>query len=567
MSKKNTGIVYTLTARCQDCYRCLRICPVNAIGVKDGQAYIDDDKCIQCGTCIKECPQNAKTYRKNLNVAQQLVMDDCTVAVSIAPSFAARYPGWKATRLPSILKKLGFDYVSETSDGAELTAKATVEKAKYQRMGGVCTACPAIVNYTEKYRPDRLDMLVKVVSPMIAHARLIKKKRGNDCKVVFIGPCVAKKGEAQRPEYKGIIDAALTFEELDEWIESEKLDFKNMPESGFESYGDSTEARLFPLPGGMLKTAGIENDGTLINVLHTSGADSVMEIFDLPDSEWKFSLIEPLFCKEGCINGPGMNSKENLFKRRNDVINYAQERKPLKVKTETQGISLYTEFKASKYDFSQKYDEADILKVFAETGKASEELQLNCGACGFGSCREMAKAVIDGAAENDMCMPYMRRTAESRKDMIIETSPNGIVILNEKMEITAMNPAFLEFFLCSDAILGRKISYLMDDVGFEKIASGSTSKFESVMEFNNHEYHQLVYKLEDDNQYVGIFSDISNIKLNENILEGLRKQTAEKAEALLEHQLEMAEKMAVFLGDSTARSEELLDKLMGKGND
>ena len=567
MNKKNTGIVYTLTARCQDCYRCLRSCPVNAIGVKDGQAYIDDDKCIQCGTCIKECPQNAKTYRKNLNTVQQLIMDGCCVAASIAPSFAARYPGWKAMRLPSILRKLGFNHVSETSDGAELTAKATVEKAKYQRRGGVCTACPAIVNYTEKYRSDRLDMLVKVVSPMIAHARLIKKKRGNDCKVVFIGPCVAKKGEALRPEYKGLIDAVLTFEELDEWIESEGLKFKNMPESDFESYGDSTEARLFPLPGGMLKTAGVENDGTLINVLHTSGADSVMEIFDLPDNEWEFSLIEPLFCKEGCINGPGMNSSENLFKRRNDVINYAQERAPLNIETETQGISLFTEFKASKHDYSHKYDEADIKRVFSETGKASEELQLNCGACGFGSCREMAKAVLDGAAENDMCMPYMRRTAESRKDMIIETSPNGIVILNEKMEITSMNPAFREYFLCSDSLLGRQISYLMDDVGFEKISSGSTSKFESVMEFNSHEYHQLVYKLEDDNQYVGIFSDISNIKLNENILEGLKLQTVEKAEALLKHQLEMAEKMAVFLGESTARSEELLDKLMGKGND
>lgn len=567
MNTKNTGIVYTLTAKCQDCYRCLRICPVNAIGVKNGQAYIDDDKCIQCGTCIKECPQNAKTYRKSLNKVQELIRENEFVAASIAPSFAAKYPGWKAKRLPSVLRKLGFSLVLETSDGAVMTAKATVEKAKTQRFGGVCTACPAIVNYTEKYRPDRIDMLVKVVSPMIAHARLIKKINGNNCRVVFIGPCVAKKGEALRPEYKGVIDDVLTFEELDDWIETEGISFTSMPESGFESYGDSGESRLFPLPGGMLKTAGIDNDGTLINVLHTSGADSVIEIFNIPDDEWKFSLIEPLFCKEGCINGPGMNQNSNLFKRRSEIINYANERKPVKSKMISGGISLFTEFKATGQAALKKHDESEIQRIFTETGKAQEELQLNCGACGFGSCREMAKAVLDDAAEKTMCMPFMRRMAESRRDMIIETSPNGIVILNNKMNITSINPAFGEFFLCSDSIVGRKISYLMDDIGFEKISSGSTMKYESVMEFNGHQFHQVVYKLEDDNQYVGIFSDISNIKLNENILESLRIRTVEKAKELLNHQLEMAEKIALFLGESTARSEELLEKLIGNGDD
>ena len=227
---------------------------------------------------------------------------------------------------------------------------------------------------------------------------------------------------------------------------------------------------------------------------------------------------------------------------------------------------MYTEFKAGSQIASGDYTDQEIMDIYIKTGKASDEFQLNCGACGYASCREMAVAVLDGNAEIDMCMPYMRRMAESRKDLIIETSPNGIVILDDKLTICSMNPAFRKYFMCSDAVLGRKIAYLMDDVGFEKVASGTSENFESVINFNGAEYHQLVYKLGEDSQYAGIFSDISNIKLNEGILEELRKQTAEKAEELLKHQLDMAEKVAMFLGESTARSEELLEKLIGGDN-
>nr|HPJ22525.1 [Fe-Fe] hydrogenase large subunit C-terminal domain-containing protein [Clostridia bacterium] len=178
MNVRNTGIVYTQSAKCRDCYRCLRVCPVGAIGIRDGQAYIDDDKCIKCGTCIRECPQKAKTYRKDLDDARTLLASGKVVAASIAPSFAAAYPGWMTERVPSALRMLGFSYVLETSDGARLTAEATVEKAKYQKCGGICTACPAVVNYTEKYKPDMIDKLIKVVSPMIAHARQIKRSFG-----------------------------------------------------------------------------------------------------------------------------------------------------------------------------------------------------------------------------------------------------------------------------------------------------------------------------------------------------------------------------------------------------
>ena len=563
MNVRNTGIVYTQSAKCRDCYRCLRVCPVGAIGIRDGQAYIDDDKCIKCGTCIRECPQKAKTYRKDLDDARTLLASGKVVAASIAPSFAASYPGWMADRVPSALRKLGFSYVLETSDGARLTAEATVEKAKYQKCGGICTACPAVVNYTEKYKPYMIDKLIKVVSPMIANARQIKRSFGSDCKVIFIGPCVAKKSEAERKEYEGVVDVVLTFEELDEWLKHEKIDLRNLPESGFESFDGSRDARLFPIPGGMLRTGGVENDGTIMNVMHASGSESVMEMFSLSEENWNFSLIEPLFCREGCINGPAIGTKANIYERRNNVIKYAARERNLNKTIEPVDVSLFTEYSADPPVSGPGYSEDEIMEVYSRTGKTSDEFQLNCGACGFSSCREMAVAVLDGNAEIDMCMPYMRRMAESRKDLIIETSPNGIVILDERLTISSMNPAFSKNFLCSDAVLGRKISYLMDDIGFEKVASGSEEKYESVIEFNGAKYHQLVYRL-GDAQYAGIFSDISRIRLNENVLDELRRQTAEKAGELLKHQLDMAEKVAMLLGESTAKSEELLERLMGK---
>ncbi|NMA25994.1 MAG: 4Fe-4S binding protein, partial [Clostridiales bacterium] len=223
--KQNT--VYTVTANCQDCYRCVRVCPVKAISVRDGQACIEDDLCIKCGTCVRECPQHAKTIRSSLHAVKELFASGRPAAASVAPSFAAVFDGWRATRLPSALRRLGFSYVSETAEGALLVTEETMKRLSE---GSICTACPAVVNYIEKYRPEYVDMLVPVVSPMVAHGRLLKKRLGGECAVVFIGPCAAKKLEAQRPENAGAVDAVLTFTELLGWLDEEGVDLAACPE-------------------------------------------------------------------------------------------------------------------------------------------------------------------------------------------------------------------------------------------------------------------------------------------------------------------------------------------------
>ena len=556
--RQNT--IYTVTANCQDCYRCVRVCPVKAISVRDGQAYIEDDLCIKCGTCVRECPQHAKTIRSSLYAVKELLASGRKVAASVAPSFAAVFSGWRAARLPSALRRLGFSYVSETAEGALLVAEETVRHAD---KGSICTACPAVVNFIEKYRPEYIDMLIPVVSPMVAHGRMLKKRLGEDAAVVFIGPCAAKKLEAVRPENADAVDAVLTFTELSHWLEEENIELANCSESGFESYGDLSKARLFPLQGGLLKTSDVESDGTSPEVVHLSGAGNVINLLDIPPAKWNFKIIEPLFCENGCINGPGIATEKNIFLRKQDVISYTRKptgKPPVDLDRTVNTQAGYRDDRASL--LTEDVDENKINAVLEAQGKLNPELQLNCGACGYESCRDNAIAVVRGMAEPEMCIPYMRRLAQQRTDRIIETSPNGVVILDSELRIIHMNPAFQKMFMCNNSILGRRISYLVDADGYEKMASGAADQHEAIRSKYGKKYHEQLYTLPADKQYVGLYTDVTKIKFDDKQLDLIKKQTMEQARELLDHQIKFSQEMAHYLGKSTARSEELVTHLM-----
>lgn len=560
MKKREDNVVYTLTANCQDCYRCVRVCPVKAIRVSDGQACIEEDLCIKCGTCVRECPQHAKTIRTSLSLVKEMISSGKMIAASVAPSFPAFFDGGRSTRLPSALKKLGFHYISETAEGAKLI---TEESFKATTRGIICTACPTVVDYIEKYRPEYLDKLIPVASPMVAHGRLLKKRLGQDWAVVFIGPCAAKKQEACREENADAIDAVLTFTELIQWLEEEGIDISNCEESGFESHGMLDSARLFPLQGGMLKTGSVDCDGTNASVLHVSGAEDVIELFDIPSEEWNYNYVEPLFCSGGCINGPGVFSERNIFLRKQDVIAYAEMASKHKGKEMNKGISCDTTFCEFPLDpFALEISESRINDILEKTGKSNPELQLNCGACGYRSCRDNAIAVDKGMAEPEMCMPYMRRLAHQRTDKIIETSPNGVVVLDSMLNIINMNPAFQKMFLCNNIILGRRISYLLDADSYEKLVVGAAEQQESIRSNYGVKYHELVYALRSEGQYVGIYTDLTKVKFDHSQIDLIRNQTLEHARELLHHQISFSQEMAHYLGKSTAQSEEMVKRIM-----
>ncbi|MCU0873819.1 MAG: 4Fe-4S binding protein [Pirellulaceae bacterium] len=563
-----TPVVFTNKARCRDCYRCVRFCPVKAIRMHHGQASIDAERCVACGTCVRECPQQAKAFRNDLDRAKRLFAEPGRVACSLAPSFAAAFPGWQRSRLPSALRRLGFDYVGETAIGAYHVAQATAQcVAAAPRNDHVCTACPAVVRFVETYRPHLLGTLVPVVSPMVAHGRHIRRTQGQDYRVVFIGPCVAKKAEAERDEVADSVDVVLTFAELVQWLKEAPIDLSTCEESDFDE-APAGDARLFALEGGAVRTSGIAADLLDRSVLAISGFENIDQILEELQAGPKGRIVEPLFCPRGCVNGPAMHDDRNTFGRREDVLDYAATHPGCRADGAAMSpeavLDLHSTFKTNKPRSERPISEQRIQAALERIGKTGPQDLLNCGACGYAGCREKAIAVVQGLAEPEMCMPYTRRLAEQRVDRIIETSPNGILILDDRLRILSMNPSFRGFFMCSDAVCGQSISCLMDPEPFERLAAGQEKQIELTVDHKNYHVvcHQILYRMPEEDQYVGIFVNVTKSRANERELNRIRGQTVMQAQELLEQQIRMAETIATCLGENTARGEALLRRLV-----
>ncbi|MDR2979272.1 MAG: 4Fe-4S binding protein [Bacteroidales bacterium] len=557
-------VVYTTKAKCRDCYRCVRVCPVNAIKMESGQAQVVTENCIACGTCIIECPQHAKTYTTDYGKVLQMLEGNQTLIVSLAPSFAGYYTEWEQKRLPSALRSIGFHFIAETAAAAWDSAIASANYIKEnKKQHHICTACPAVVNYINIYAPQYAPLLVPVASPMIAHAKMLKQEHPK-AKFVFIGPCVAKKDELLQPENEGLVDAVLTFDELNQLMKLKGVMLDSVEESKFDQEAKGF-ARLFPLEGGLLKTGNIPTDMLNSRVVAVSGFEEVHEILlslkkDAPEKV----VIEPLFCRHGCINGPVANREENVFNKRARVLAYAEKNPGKRGDEEALNASLLEVTYHTKPHVQKQYSEAEIRIVLEATGKHHPEDELNCTACGYSTCREKAIAVLDGLAEVDMCMPFIRRTTEQRFEMLIKHDPNGIVSMNNHLEIIHMNDAFKRMFSCSDSVLGKSISYLMDPDFFEKAVTSGQTMLRETMTFPNYNLtaHIIVYPIPDQDQYVGIFMDITDFNQNRERLSDIKSETMQKAQELLDHQITMAQDLARFLGEHTAKEEFLLHRLI-----
>jgi iron only hydrogenase large subunit-like protein/uncharacterized Fe-S cluster-containing protein len=572
-------VILVNKATCRDCYRCVRVCPVKAIKMHDGQASIVAERCISCGTCVRECPQSAKKYRLDLDNVKQLLASGSRVACSLAPSFAGLFTSRVRRRIPSVLRLLGFSHVAETAIGAFYAAQATRKfwEARGKEQPIIISACPACVDYILYYQPQYTSYIVPVVSPMVAHAKYIRHRLGNDTKVVFIGPCIAKKVEGETADAAGFIDAVLTFDEFSQWLAEENVDIASCEESGFDDTPRGA-ARYFPLEGGCIKTAGWSGDRLDENIIAVSEIRNVQHALETCRPG---QIIEPLFCPQGCICGPGSGSQDSPSGLRSNVIEFSKtgfprnnDELPGGERTEQanrltaedeQFIDTLTKYYQPSASFKRKeVTETQIREVYEKTGKIAPEDHLNCSSCGYPSCRDLAVAVVEGLASPEMCVPFFRKTAEQRIDRVIETSPNGIVTLDEHLNITSMNPAFRQFFRCSNAVCGRPISYLMDPEPWERLLAEPDKKVEIAV---NHEAYNLVcnevlYSLPAEKQFVGIFMNITTLQKNETQLEQLRQQTVRQARELLEQQVRMAETIASCLGENTARAESLLETLM-----
>ena len=580
VSERGTQVILVNKAICRDCYRCIRVCPVKAIKMHDGQAAIVAERCIACGTCVRECPQSAKKYRNDLENAKKLLASGSRVACSLAPSFAGFFADRLKRRIPSLLRLLGFSHVSETAVGAFFAAQATVKfwEAHGREQPIIISACPACVEYILHYKPQYASYIAPIVSPMVAHAKYIRRRLGNDTKVIFIGPCIAKKVEGETADETGFVNAVLTFEELSQWLAEENVDIASCEESGFDDVPRGA-ARYFPLEGGCIKTAGWSGDRLDENVIAVSDIQNVMHALEACRPG---QIIEPLFCPQGCICGPGSGSHDSPSGLRSNVIQFSQkgfpknneelltaaarvEQENLLSSDDEQFIETLSKYYQPSSSFKRReVSETQIREFYEKMGKTSPEDHLNCSSCGYPSCRDLAIAVIEGLATPEMCVPFFRKSAEQRIDRVIETSPNGIVTLDEHLNIVSMNPAFRQFFQCSNAVCGRPISYLMDPEPWERLLAEPNQKMEIVVNHESYHLvcHEVLYSLPAEKQFVGIFMNITMLQKNETQLDQLRQHTVKQARELLEQQVRMAETIASCLGENTARAESLLETLM-----
>jgi iron only hydrogenase large subunit-like protein/nitrogen-specific signal transduction histidine kinase len=408
----NNGIVTTILDKCKRCYSCVRECPAIAIRVINGQATVLTERCIACGNCIKVCSQNAKQILSDSEkVLNEILISKNAIAI-VAPSFAASFPE-NYLKVPSALKKIGFSKVVETAFGADLISDYYLKELQTENNKTVISsACPAVVNYIEKYYDNLVPNITKVVSPMIAIGRYLRETEGKNIKIVFIGPCIAKKDEYTDDQLNGEIDAVLTFGEIKKIIKDKNIEINELEESSFDP-PHAFLGKAYPLAGGLLKSANIPEDILEKEIIVVEGKKKVLEIIDeISNNNINAKFIDILFC-EGCISGPAIESNLNYYSRREKVIKYIEE-KLNSVDKQVWKSNLYN---ARNIDFTRNFksksqrrpypSEEKIKEILGETNKFTSSDELNCGACGYNTCREYAVAIAKGLAENEMCLPYL----------------------------------------------------------------------------------------------------------------------------------------------------------------
>ncbi|MFW6065250.1 MAG: [Fe-Fe] hydrogenase large subunit C-terminal domain-containing protein [Planctomycetota bacterium] len=409
---ENITLVSTISEHCRVCYTCVRECPAKAIRISDGQAQVIPERCIGCGNCVRVCSQRAKEVLDTTGDVRGLLEGDDKVAACLAPSFPAEFADCDWRKLVSAVRALGFDYVCEVGFGADLVARQYRQLLSDEPEGRyVATSCPAIVAYVERYYPELVEKLAPIVSPMVATARVMRELHGEDLKVVFIGPCIAKKGEAASRNVPDEVNAAVTFVELRKMFEDAGVDPDDATEGDFDPPHAGPGA-LFPISRGLLQAAEIAEDLIDGQVVATDGRTNFVEaIREFGNGHLDARLLEVLCCN-GCIMGAGMTTKAPLFSRRSRVSRYVRERLAETSRREyekwlrkAEGVNLRRRYTPRDQRIAVP-SEDEIRGIMARMGKHTDEDELNCGACGYDTCREHAVAIYKGLAENEMCLPH-----------------------------------------------------------------------------------------------------------------------------------------------------------------
>ena len=556
--------ITTLKVNCQDCHRCVRSCPVKAIGIESGHASVVQDKCVLCGECVVECPQQAKQVENQIELVQEALAQGRRVAFSIAPSFVAAFPDWSFGRLRSLLKGLGAAAAEETAVGAAAVSTLYSSLLASADHPVISACCPVVTSLVEKYYPDLTGNLAPVVSPMIAHGRILRERLGEDTFVVFAGPCIAKIAEGRDPGVTGWIDAVLTFEHLQAWFAQTGALSEPLTEDN-EALDIPGPSRFFPITGGILKSF-TEHDETDIDVITVHGINNCMEVFDCM-SQWQISpkFVEALACEGGCIGGPGLPQKSGIPVRRAQVVNFARQSDHADCAL-PEAISDLSRRHIATPVIDFEPSEIEIREILAKTAKFSKADEKNCGACGYSTCREKAIAVWQGLAEVDMCIPYMKLKAESFANMVIDNSLNAIIVVDENMVIQEFNPAAEKMFGQNiEFVKGTNLNRLIDCDSFLRAVRTQEKIVERRVEYPERALitEQMFLPVKDHNMAILILTDVSEKERKERDLQQVKLETIDKAAEIINRQMHVAQEIAGLLGGTTGETKAALLELVG----
>ncbi len=542
-------------SNCRNCYKCIRHCPVKSIQFSDNQAHILEEDCILCGQCFVNCPQNAKIIRNDTDRVREMIRSSRPVFASIAPSFVANYEGVSIRSMEKALTRLGFTAAEETAVGATIVKRQYDEMIRDGTHDVIISSCCHSVNtLIQKYYPEALKYLAPVISPMQAHCRKIKKEHP-EAYTVFIGPCISKKAEADG--YEGIVDCVLTFEELTEWLEEENISFEPVPEEHHAG-----RARLFPTAGGIIRSMDRpRKDYSYITIDGTENCIHALE--DIVCGRISKCFIEMSACSGSCIGGPAMDKDHRVTIRDYLAVDgYAGDADFPVSQPGREELRKDMPFKAR--EIKMPGNDA-IREVLLLMGKPTPEQELNCGSCGYNTCREKAAAVCMGKADLTMCLPFLKEKAESFSDNIINNTPNGIMVLDEDLNIQQINGAacrIMNIKSKGDA-LGRPVVDFLDPIEYITVLAsgrGTRDKQNYLRQYKKYIRETIIH---DKNFHIliSIMRDITEEETERIQKEQNNRNTIEITDKVIGKQMRVVQEIASLLGETTAETKIALTKL------
>ncbi len=553
-------VINSNSSNCKDCYRCLRECPVKAINYKNNQAIVNEKECILCGKCTLICPQKVQVPANDLSNLKQLLNSGKKVIASVAPAFISDFEVESFDNFKSMLIDAGFYDAVETIVGARLVNKEYEQILQNSNDLLISTACPVAINYITKYYPDLIKYLAPVVSPMVAHAKVIKNEHP-DAYVVFIGPCLAKKDEITWEET--IVDLAVTFTELEQLFLEKNINL--LEKNKTDATNEYSKIRLYPTSGGVVKSLNNKlDDVTYINI---DGLDNIKNMFEeIKKGKYQDTFIEISACNGSCIGGPGKITHGNYLESITRLKEYVRRRPDTDYNPPVGTFNLNRTFEKN---IPHKLEPSDyeIRQILKQVGKENINQELNCGACGFNTCREKAIAVYNGNAELTMCLPFMKDRSESLSGIIINNSPNAIVSFDGELRLQAINPAGYEYLEIPQnlSIANIDMKKYIDLYDYELMISGAVSKEfvkkKITIERLNKYFDLSIVYVKDMDFIFGIYKDITDTETKEKFLQEARKNTIITANELIDKQMRSVQEIASLLGETVAETKIALTNL------